>query len=426
VLASAIGNYTVQGAYSNTTKYNGGTASVLSTLPNAGLVWEKSWTAEGGLDISFFQNRLNLNTTVYNRVVSDKIASITTPSHSGITAFTSNNGTLRNRGVEIELSAKILNTRDVKSNFRLTAAYNNNKVIKLPDNVNENNRQGGTQVYVPGSYNPETKESEMMWVGGYQEGQTPGDIYGFLAEGLFTEAELNSDEFAYRIDRSTTSTFGVSAPPVLYGPKAWAALENKGSALPIQPGDVKWKDVNGDGIIDDYDKVKLGNSVPKWTGGFFLDFSWKGLTLSGRFDYALGYKVVDLASPQIMGCAQGTFNTIANVADMYDSATGAYKNMYCQYTWADQLGKRNICRAWSSVFTYEGSYLCAREISLSYALPKSLLKHIKVEKANIFVSGQNLGYLTKAGMLGSPEYGANYWGVYTLPRVLIFGGNITF
>ena len=432
VLASSIGNYTVQGAYGNTTKYNGATASYLSTLPNAGLVWEKSWTAEGGLDISFFQNRLNLNTTVYNRIVSDKIASITTPSHSGITAFTSNNGTIRNRGVEIELSARILDTRDVKSNIRLTAAYNRNKVIKLPDNGEENNRQGATQVYVPNSYDPSKtgpqylNNSDFMWVGGYQEGQTPGDIYGFLAEGLFTAEELNQEPYASRIDRSTTPTFGVSAPPVLYGPKAWAALENKGSALPIQPGDVKWKDVNGDGIIDDYDKVKLGNSVPKWTGGFFLDFSWKGLTLSGRFDYALDYKVVDLASPQIMGCAQGTFNTIGNVTDMYDPNTGANNNLYGQYIWADQLGKRNICRAWSSVFTYEGSYLCAREISLSYALPKSLLKHIKVEKANIFVSGQNLGYLTKAGMLGSPEYGANYWGVYTLPRVLIFGGNITF
>ncbi|MBR1406120.1 MAG: SusC/RagA family TonB-linked outer membrane protein [Bacteroidales bacterium] len=435
VLASSIGNYTVQGAYGTTTKYNGGNANVLSTLPNASLLWEKSWTSEGGLDISFFQNRLNLNITGYNRIVSDKIASITTPSHSGISSFTSNNGTIRNRGLELEMSAKLVDTRDFKSNFRLTAAYNVNKVIKLPDNGLERNRQSATQVYVPGSFNPETGESEMMWVGGYQEGQTPGDLYGFLAEGVFTQADLDSGKYDYWKDQSTTSTFGVSAPPVLYGPKAWAELTANGmpvnssgnlTALPIQPGDVKWKDVNGDGIIDDYDKVKLGNTVPKWTGGFVLDFSWKGLTLSGRFDYALDYKITDLASPQIMGAAQGTFNTIANVADMYDPATGTGKNMYGMYVWADQLGKRNICRAWSSIFTYEGSYLCAREVTLSYAIPQSVLKHVKIDRANVFVTGQNLGYLTKAGMLGSPEYGANYWGVYTLPRVFMFGANITF
>ncbi|MBQ9653074.1 MAG: SusC/RagA family TonB-linked outer membrane protein [Bacteroidales bacterium] len=435
VLASAIGNYTVQGAYGSTTSYGGGTANILSTLPNAGLVWEKSWTSEGGLDISFFQNRLNLNFTYYNRIVSDKIASITTPSHSGITAFTSNNGTLRNRGIELELSARIVDTRDIKSNIRLTAAYNRNKIIKLPDNGLERNRQSATQVYVPGSYNPDTGESELMWVGGYQEGQTPGDIYGFLAEGLFTAEDLASGNYDYWEDHSTTPTFGVSAPPVLYGPEAWKRLTADGfptasngnlTALPIQPGDVKWKDVNGDGMIDDYDKVKLGNTVPKWTGGFTLDFTWKGLSLSGRFDYALDYKVVDLASPQIMGAAQGTFNTIANVTDMYNPETGAHNGLYGQYIWADQLGKRNICRAWSSIFTYEGSYLCARELTLTYALPKNIIKHVKMEKANVFVTGQNLGYLTKAGMLGSPEYGASYWGVYTLPRTLLIGANITF
>ena len=68
----------------------------------------------------------------------------------------------------------------------------------------------------------------------------------------------------------------------------------KENALPIQPGDVKWKDVNGDGVIDNYDMVKVGNTVPKWTGGFNTTVSWKDLTLSARFDYALGFKAVEL------------------------------------------------------------------------------------------------------------------------------------
>ena len=76
VLVSSIGNYTVQGAYGSTTKYNGGTANYLSTLPNAGLVWEKSWTAEGGLDISFFQNRLNLNLTAPHKVLLYKVVKV--------------------------------------------------------------------------------------------------------------------------------------------------------------------------------------------------------------------------------------------------------------------------------------------------------------------------------------------------------------
>ena len=99
---------------------------------------------------------------------------------------------------------------------------------------------------------------------------------------------------------------------------------------------------------------------------------------------------------------------------------------YPTYVWADQLGKRNYARANNPIFVYEGSYLAIREITLSYALPESLIKHIALKKASVFVSGQNLGYLSEAARLGSPEYGASSWGTYTLPRTVIFGANLTF
>ena len=60
--------------------------------------------------------------------------------------------------------------------------------------------------------------------------------------------------------------------------------------------------MNGDGVIDDYDRVKLGNTIPQWTGGFNINTSWKGLTLNCRLDYALGYWVHDWKTPWIMGC----------------------------------------------------------------------------------------------------------------------------
>lgn len=104
---------------------------------------------------------------------------------------------------------------------------------------------------------------------------------------------------------------------MLYGPEAWAKLSDaeKEKGLPIQAGDVKWQDVNGDGVIDDYDRVKLGNTIPHWTGGFNINTSWKGLTLNCRLDYALGYWVHDWKTPWIMGNMQGTFNTISLVKD---------------------------------------------------------------------------------------------------------------
>ena len=435
-----IGNYTLQGAYGSQTNYNGVGGRLLTTLPNPGLRWEKSWTFETGLDVSFLENRYNLNLTYYNRHTSDKIASITLPSHVGTTSYISNNGEVQNQGVEIEFNARLVNTRDWKVNFGLNAAYNRNKIIKLPDNGLARNMQDAFQVYVPGSYDPSkvnTEEnpdlylnnSDYVWVGGLQEGQSYGDIYSFKYGGLYQSWDDIPGDL---IDRSSGNNGANNR--VLYGPAAWKKLTDaqKASGYPIQPGDVRWEDVNGDGIIDNYDKVKLGNIVPKWTGGFNLSASFRNLTLSGRFDYALDYKVVDNVTPWIMGNMQGTFNTLTLARDTFvyqvnpDGTETITPGKYPTYVWADQLGKRNYARANNPIFVYEGSYLAIREITLSYALPETLLKNIFLKRASVFVSGQNLGYISEAARLGSPEYGASSWGTYTLPRTVIFGANLTF
>lgn len=91
--------------------------------------------------------------------------------------------------------------------------------------------------------------------------------------------------------------------------------------------------MNGDGVIDDYDRVKLGNTIPHWTGGFNINTSWKGLTLNCRLDYALGYWVHDWKTPWIMGNMQGTFNTISLVKDSWSESNPNGK--YPVYGWAD-------------------------------------------------------------------------------------------
>ena len=97
--------------------------------------------------------------------------------------------------------------------------------------------------------------------------------------------------------------------------------------MPISPGDVKWKDVNGDGVIDNYDLVKVGNVNPKWTGGFNLSATWKGLTLAARFDFALAFKVYDIRTTWIMGNMQGTYNTLANVKDTWSAEAACLHTM---------------------------------------------------------------------------------------------------
>lgn len=409
-----IGYYTVQGSYGTTTNYDGSGATLMTQLPNPGLRWEKSYTFEVGADVSFLNNKYNLNLTFYNRRTKDKLAYITLPSHSGVNRYLTNNGEIQNQGLELEASARLIDNKDWKWNVNFNVAYNKNKVISLPNNGLQNNMQGAMQVYTG-------KGDQKIWVGGYQEGQTPGEIYGFKAEGIYKSYDEIPGQL---IDRSSGNNGANNK--ILYGPETWAKMsdDEKAKALPIQPGDVKWKDVNGDGVIDDYDKVKLGSAVPKWTGGLSTNVSWKGLTLNARFDYALGHKIVDTKTPWIMGNMQGTYNTIDLVFDSWTEKNPNAK--YPTYVWADQLGKRNVARHNTSMFVYDASYLAVREISLGYSLPKAWIQKVKMEKLELNVTAQNLGYITDAKYVASPEYGSDGWGGYPLPRTLIFGLNITF
>lgn len=137
----------------------------------------------------------------------------------------------------------------------------------------------------------------------------------FVAEGIYR----SEDEIPGGLIDLSSGNNGSSNRPLYGGEEGYNKLtaNQKANSLRIQPGDVKWKDVNGDGIIDNYDMVKVGNTVPKWTGGINTSVTWKDLTLSARFDYALGFKAVDWKTMWIMSCAQGTYNTIAETHDTW-------------------------------------------------------------------------------------------------------------
>lgn len=426
-VVTGLDYYTVQGAYEImkddkgkiVPNYNGKVPLMLNDLPNPTMRWEKSYTFETGLDLGFLNNKYILNFTYYNRHTQDKFAEITLPSHSGVSSFLSNNGEIQNQGVELELTANILRSKDWKFTVSMNTAYNKNKIVSLPYNGLPNNMQDAYQVYTgqtssDGSY-------EKKWIGGFQEGQEYGAIYGFKSLGIYK----NETEIAGNlIDRSTNTENGADAK-VLYGPAAWAKLSDaeKEKGLPIQAGDVKWLDVNSDGAIDDYDRVKLGNTIPHWTGGFNINTGWKRLSLSCRLDYALGFWVHDWKTPWIMGNMQGTFNTISLVKDSWSETNPNGK--YPVYGWADFLGKRNYDRV-SDINSYRGDYLSFREINLAYALSDSWTHKLGLSRVNVSVTAQNLGYITAAKNMPTPEYGVSRNGGYPLPKSVVFGLNVTF
>lgn len=402
-------SYILQGAYGSS-KYDGAVGYTMTSLSIPNLKWESLKTKEIGLETRLF-NRLDLSLAYYHRTTKDKIATLTLPQSAGFRTIRTNNGDMSNQGVEVDLNYQILRNKDWNLSFNWNTAYNKNKVLKLPYNGVANNRQGGIQVYDPGS-------KELIWVGGTQEGQDPNVAYAYEAVGIIrSQADL---------DRYAGQLKDLIGARTLVHPDAFNALSEDQKKLyyPLALGDVMWKDVNGDGIINSYDRVYMGNTVPRWTGGFGATLSYKDFSLYTRLDYALGFVAYDGPRAWFLGMMQGTFNTTDAVFDTWTTENPNAK--YPTYYWADQLFKNNTSRE-SSMFYNKGDYLALREISLGYKLPNAIAQRIKMEGMRVSLTGQNLHYWTK-NTLFSAESGRvdQNSGGYPLPKTFIFSLQLTF
>lgn len=415
--SNAVGLYEVQGAFGSQTPYNGQVGFLQSSLANPTLRWEKSNTTEVGADIGLFNNRINLTVAYYNRITQDKLTFVDLPTSSGVSSIRTNNGSMRNRGFELELGSRVLQTADWSVQVNANAAWNKNIILKLPYNGNVNNRQGGTQIFDP-------KTGKLIWVGGLQEGQEWGEIFGFVAIGLIrTDKDLQNYN---KIDLAAAQAYenggagkGVASQQLIDDRNLNGASF---SFIPTQLGDVMWLDVDNNDTIDYRDRVSLGRTLPRWTGGFNTTVSYKSFSLFARVDFAFGHIQKDFMQQWSLMSAQGEFNATDIVKNTWTPENPNAK--YPRYIWADQLNMKNMDRP-SSMFYVNSGYVAFREVTLSYGLPTTLLERLKITGLRFSVSGQNLGYLTNP-MLNLPERTGNQSSAYTIPTQLIFGANVTF
>lgn len=427
---SALGNFDAYGLYGQTTDYAGQTGFMNGQLDNGkmtGLIntklrWEQSQTFEVGLDISFFNNRLSFIADYYNRRTKDLLTSLDLPAYTGFDLITTNMGTLQNQGFELEVKANILN---LKNGFTWDMSANvttvSNKILKLPYNGNPNNRQGGVEVWDP-------KTGAKTWLGATEEGGKLGVLYGYKQEHIFRDWEDVKKHANNRIDNVAS----------LYGPGLASEYEGKTGWQPIEPGDVCWADLNNDGIIDGLDRVELGNVFPNMTGGFTTTLGYKGISLYARFDYALGHTLYNDLAARSIGQYQGSFNMITEVKNTWSEENP--NSDLPKFYYADQLSKRNITRSTnagtvangnSSRFYEKGDYMALRELTLSYDLPRKWISKAYMQNASVYVTGQNLFYIT--GYSGvSPEPAIKGYGNgidngrYPTPRTVLFGLSVTF
>lgn len=427
---NGIGDYEVYGSYGqiDAKTYGGQAAFFNSGLVNTGLRWEQSQSFEAGLDVGFLNNRLNFILDYYNRNTKNLLTKQALPGYTGFADLITNMGTLRNYGFEMEVRANILNNKDgftwdVTANLSSVA----NKIVKLPKNTNINNRVDGYEV-AAGKIDEKTGKFPTKWIAGRQEGGKLGELVAYKQMHIFKDWD---DVKKYANDR-------IDEVANLYGPGKAAEKAGQPGWKPIEPGDVCWEDINEDGIINGYDRSVVGNIFPNITGGFSTTFGYKGVSLYARFDYALGHTLYDDLAARTLGQYQGSFNIITDVKNMW-SENNRDTDLPAFY-YADQLSKKNITRGNnanpkpdnnSSRFYQKGDYMALRELTLNYNLPKTWISRVGVKDASVYLTGQNLFYITGyKGVSPEPVVTGDNRGVdegrYPTPRTFLFGLSVTF
>ncbi|WP_448634199.1 TonB-dependent receptor domain-containing protein [Pedobacter panaciterrae] len=177
---AGLGRYEVQGVYALQTNYNGSAGFLNTGVINGNLRWEKSKTTDVGLDLGLFKDRVSLTFDYYDRRTSDLLTNLDLPSYVGFGSLRTNLGTYQNKGYEFAINANIFDKGDWKINAGVNASFVKNKILQLPFNGNDKNRQGGLQIFDP-------KSGQVVWVGGLQEGQALGDIYGYKQVSVFKD-----------------------------------------------------------------------------------------------------------------------------------------------------------------------------------------------------------------------------------------------
>ena len=361
--------YDTQGSYS-TTSYAGITGVVQSNLMNDQLTWETTREWGFGTDLGFLNNRIIFIADYYDKASIDRLFLEPLPSFTGFTGIRTNVGTFTSTGVELSINAQIV--RSGNWSWELYAFSDlllSQETTKLPDNGTEHNRIGGTFVY-----NPDDPEGEPMLVGGYAEGERWGAIYGYVNEGIIQNWDEADAYNANHFDEISASS------------------ANKRQFK--KPGDYMWADLNGDGLVNSYDREFKGYATPDKRHGLTSTLRWTPRFGAFLFSFTLeamqGAMAEDWHGMRMVAQAQG-----ADRPNLYvrDSWLEEGDNGVARYTWANRHVAWNHERV-SDPWLQKADYLALRYIELKYTIPQTWASKIKLQEFSTFISAYNVGFLT--------------------------------
>jgi TonB-linked SusC/RagA family outer membrane protein len=394
-----------QGLFNLSGQYAGSGAITPGTMPNPDLRWEETRTLDAGFDMGLFNNRLSIVFDYYDRVTDNLITSVSLPTSSGYGSVQTNNGSLGNKGFDMELNMQVLPAGSpLQWSVNLNASKVKTKVLKLPDNGVEGNRIGGVNIYDPTS-------KTYIWVPGFSAGGA------FNNPSSFMEGYAIGDMYAFKqIGVYATDADAATAPVDMSVP---VDQVNAANGRKKYGGDVNFLDADGNNIIDSRDQVYVGNMFPKWTGGFSNYFTYKSFGLNIRTDFTLGHTIYNYAQAFADGQLQGDLMPTKEYIDKSWKKQGDITDVP-RYLFQNSQG--SISR--NSTYYEKGDFLCIREVTFSYTLPASILHRVKIANCRVYATGNNLYYFTKyRGPV--PEDGGSDNGRYPIPRNFTLGVNIS-
>ena len=386
---------------------NFGTGYLTANMPNYdGLTWEKTHSWNIGLDLSLWDNRIEFIFDAYRKDTKDLLLQTALPWYTGthITGGTSaqwaNVGSMRNEGIELTLNATVINKKNFKWKTGLTYSLNKNEITAL-------NSETG---FIDKTLNFKTWGGET--VTRTAVGHSVSQYYGYRVAG-----RINSAADFLRDNGDGTSTVIAATPNYRVGTVVSNA---SASALKTSVGDLLFKDLNGDGIINSEDRDYLGSGLPKYTFGWNNTFTYKRWSLSVFMYGSVGNKVFNwqrrqMDEPSLLsGSVTNKFTRVSNYAKWaYRDGNPGNQDVWNVYVvpGADPSETRidnnhgNYNSRVSDRYVEDADYLRIKNIVLSYSFPRSICKKLMLQSLKLSGNVQNL--YTFTGYTGyDPEVGS--------------------
>jgi TonB-linked SusC/RagA family outer membrane protein len=332
--------------YFGDTPYN---STAKTVMGNPDLKWETTMQTDIGLDLKLFDNRISFTTDLYLKRTKDLLLNAQLPGSFGYPSSYKNIGEVENRGLEFTLNTVNIKKKDFSWETNFNIAFNRNRVLGLTEN------QKTLPQSVWWNWNWDSQIAYITRVG-----EPVGQIYGFVYEGTYKYDEFIQSGSAYYLKDN---------------------IAYPGTRANVRPGDMKYKDINDDGIINDNDRTIIGRGTPIHTGGFTNVFRYGNLDLSVFFQWSYGNDIM---------------NANKYMFERYDRPNS---NMYAAYAgrWTPDNPNSDIPRVsegsggnYSSYAVEDGSYLRLKTVTLGYNLPKKIADKLSLQNVRVFVSGQNL------------------------------------